>query len=185
MRRHTPNQGDRNEAIRVGRSVAMLLALSGCNAGGGSYSYSPSDGSYTITFPGKPEEKTTPTSTAAGTLNLVLATYRTPFGRQEYDSSSTKYPVPSNEYDVQKGLDGVADGQARGINATIISKTTLAQRRGPEKTSRCRCPVVAKLRLTFTSTIPARIRSSTRFSSPTGAATSPRRSSILLQFVKD
>ncbi len=108
--------------------LGLLLAISGCKLSGGSSStttYTPTDGSYSISFPGKPVEKTITAQTAIGPITAVMATYSPVLSKRQFLSSSTKYPVASNQYDVQKGLDGARDGAAKNTNGTVTSETKI------------------------------------------------------------
>lgn len=94
----------------------------GRSACGGSSVYTSKDGDYSISFPEKPKEQAQTTKTTKGDIHFILATCTANAGKRAYVSSSTRYPFPSNSFNVQKGLDGAREGVAKNIKATINSE---------------------------------------------------------------
>ena len=109
-------------ATRASTMGAMLVLGGQPNS---RYKYSAADGSYTITFPGKPTEKSQTVDTKVGPIKVVIETYEADKGRRAYFASSTQYKIDPRRYDVEKGLDGARDGMARSSNATVSNETKL------------------------------------------------------------
>ena len=95
------------------------------------YSYTAKDGSYTVYFPGQPEEKKLSVETYLGKLNAVLVFYKYPEKERFFSVSSIRYPVAPSEYNVEKGLDGARDGAAKNSNSIIISENKISYQEFP------------------------------------------------------
>lgn len=89
------------------------------------YSYSSTDNTYTVKFPGKPDEKPQSSQAATGPINYVLVSYSTHGGNRAFLSSSTMYTVDPSNFNVEKGLDGARDGAAKSTNATVTSENKI------------------------------------------------------------
>ena len=89
------------------------------------YQYTAKDDSYTVFFPGKPEEENLSVDTSLGKLNALLVFYQYPEKQRFFSVSSIKYPVDSSEYNVEKGLNGARDGAAINSNSRIISEKNI------------------------------------------------------------
>lgn len=90
------------------------------------YSYTAKDGSYTVYFPGQPEEQNLSVETPLGILNALFVFYKYPEKERIFSASSIKYPVEPNQYNVEKGLDGARDGAAINSNSIIISEKKIS-----------------------------------------------------------
>lgn len=117
----TSNELPKINVTRVGTVGAMLLLTSQ----GKGYKYAPSDGSYSIKFPGKPTESTQNVQTPIGPIKVLLASYSANQGKRAYFSSSTRYKINPKQYNVEKGLDGARDGIVKSANATISNETKI------------------------------------------------------------
>jgi hypothetical protein len=90
------------------------------------YKYTAKDGSYSASFPGQPQEKDQSVKTQVGELKFSLTSYGDNASKRAYATTSAKYPVKPSEYDVEKGLDGARDGQAKNTNATITNEKKIS-----------------------------------------------------------
>lgn len=90
------------------------------------YSYTAKDGSYTVYFPGQPEEQNLSVETSLGILNALFVFYKYPEKERIFSTSSIKYPVEPSKYNVEKGLDGARDGAAQSSNSIIISEKNIS-----------------------------------------------------------
>ncbi|MDJ0555408.1 MAG: hypothetical protein QNJ68_13385 [Microcoleaceae cyanobacterium MO_207.B10] len=95
------------------------------------YSYTAKDGSYTVYFPGIPEEKNLSVDSPLGILNALFVFYKYPQKERIFSASSVKYPVVPNKYNVEKGLDGARDGAANNSNSIIISEKKINYKNFP------------------------------------------------------
>ena len=84
------------------------------------YEYIAKDGSYSINFPGKPEEQNLQIPNPAGQLSSVVSMYQDMGGQRAFFSSNVTYPVDPALYDVEKGLSGAGDMVVRALNTAII-----------------------------------------------------------------
>ena len=90
------------------------------------YNYTAKDSSYSAKFPGQPEEENQSTNSPLGELKYIQASYLDNANSRIYLMMSIKYPVSPSQYDVEKGLDGVRDGQARGSKYTVTSEKKIS-----------------------------------------------------------
>lgn len=95
------------------------------------YSYTAKDGSYTVFFPGRPEEKNLSVDSPLGILNALFVFYKYPEKERIFSASSVKYPVDPSQYNVAKGLDGARDGAAKNSNSIIISEKKISYQQFP------------------------------------------------------
>ncbi len=86
------------------------------------YNYKATDGSYTIYFPQKPQEKNLSVNTPLGKLSTLFVFYEYPEEKRIFYVSHVKYPVEASQYNVEKGLDGARDGAAQNTNSIIVSE---------------------------------------------------------------
>lgn len=114
-------------ATRTGAALT-LLAVAG-QAGG--YKYSPSDSSYTIKFPGKPQENTQTVETALGPIKVLYASFEANQGKRAYIASSTRYKIDPRRYNVQKGLDGARDGMVQQTHGKVVKETRITYKGAP------------------------------------------------------
>lgn len=115
----------------LGLVLLGLLALIAWKPGDHWYAYKASDNSYTVNFPGKPDEKSNSSPSAAGPIKYVLVSYSTNAGKRAYLSSSTMYNVSPSKFNVQKGLDGARNGAASSTKATVSRETKISFKGAP------------------------------------------------------
>jgi hypothetical protein len=80
--------------------------------------YNAYDGSYTVSFPQKPNEKKDNLETAVGKVYFVEAAYSD--NKNYYSTSHTTYPVDPKKYDPEAGLNGSRDGISKSISMDIV-----------------------------------------------------------------
>jgi hypothetical protein len=90
------------------------------------YKYTAKDGSYTALFPSQPQEKNQSVKTQAGELKFLLVSYGDNTNKRAYALTSAKYPGKRSQYDVEKGLDGARDGQAKNTNSTVAEEKKIS-----------------------------------------------------------
>ena len=90
------------------------------------YNYRAKDGSYTVYFPEKPQEKSVSVPTSLGIVNTLFAFYEYPEQKRVFSINYVTYPVEPSQYNVEKGLDGARDGAAINSNAKIISEKNIS-----------------------------------------------------------
>ncbi len=61
-----------------------------------------------------------------GEIKYLLVSYTDDTHNRFYFTLSTKYPVNPSEYNVEKGLDGARDGQAKSANMTVTSEKKIS-----------------------------------------------------------
>ena len=82
--------------------------------------YTSKDGSYTVKFPGKPQEQNQSADTPIGKLEFLIVGYSDNKNSRAYMTTVVDYPVNPSDYDVEKGLDGARDGAANNTNSQIV-----------------------------------------------------------------
>jgi hypothetical protein len=90
------------------------------------YNYTAKDGSYTAIFPSQPQEENQSINSQVGEIKYLLVSYTDDTNNRFYFTLSTKYPVNPSEYNVEKGLDGARDGQAKSANMTVTSEKKIS-----------------------------------------------------------
>ncbi len=95
------------------------------------YNYKAKDGSYTIYFPAKPQEKNLSVNTPLGKLNTLFVFYEYPEEKRIFYISHVKYPVEPSQYNVETGLDGGRDEAAKNSNSIIISEKRISYKGFP------------------------------------------------------
>ncbi|MGK7878044.1 MAG: PsbP-related protein [Xenococcaceae cyanobacterium] len=88
--------------------------------------YTARDNSYTVKFPGQPQEQNQSTNTPLGSLNFLIVSYGDNAKGRAYMTTHVTYPVNPSNYNVEKGLDGARDGAARNTNSTILSEKKIS-----------------------------------------------------------
>ena len=111
------------------------------------YKYTAEDDSYTVFFPGQPEEENLSADTSLGKLNALLVFYQYPEKQRFFSVSSIKYPVDSSQYNIEKGLNGARDGAAINSNSIIISEKKISYQGFPGREIILQSKVKPNLRL--------------------------------------
>lgn len=114
----------------IGLIMLVMLPLIAWQSGHW-VTYNSSDGAYSVSFPGKPNEKSQSSNTAAGKITYVLVSYEANAGKRAYLSSSTMYNVSPKNFNVQKGLDGARNGAASSTKATVSRETKISFKGAP------------------------------------------------------
>src|SRR4051812_13098820 len=86
--------------MHASTEISMLALAGQVNK---AYKYSAPDGSYAITFPGKPTENTQTVQTQVGPIKVVMEIYQATGGKRGYAVSSTQYKIDPRKYNVEKG----------------------------------------------------------------------------------
>jgi hypothetical protein len=95
------------------------------------YQYTAKDGSYSVKFPGQPQEENKSVDSDAGELKYLQLLYADTTNNRAFLAMSIKYAVDSsqvqfNDQDVQGILDAARDGQAEGDESTVTSEKQIS-----------------------------------------------------------
>ncbi|MBW4577052.1 MAG: hypothetical protein KME08_17395 [Aphanothece sp. CMT-3BRIN-NPC111] len=101
------------------------------NVTGNWYSYSSSEGNYTVKFPGKPEEQKRAADSQQGSVSGVEVRYVDPASQRLYVTGHVNIPVPPGQkksnLNVEQALNGGRDSIARTSGATIKNEKKITE----------------------------------------------------------
>lgn len=83
--------------------------------------YTAKDGSYTLQFPGQPNEQSRSVNSPLGKITFVQVVYEDKTNRRAFFAANTKYPVKPSQFNVEKGLDTSVDGAIKSSNSKLTS----------------------------------------------------------------
>ena len=83
--------------------------------------YTAKDGSYTLQFPGQPNEQSRSVNSPLGKITFVQVAYEDKTNRRAFFATNTKYPVKPSQFNVEKGLDTSVDGAIKSSNSKLTS----------------------------------------------------------------
>jgi len=84
------------------------------------------EGSYTVKFPGTPEEQNQAVDTPIGKVNFVTVSYSDNLNKRVYYSTNAQYHVDPSRYNVEAGLDGARDNISQSSKLTVVSEKKIS-----------------------------------------------------------
>lgn len=85
--------------------------------------YDSPKGSYSVMFPGEPQESADALNTPTGKVEVVLVRYQDDLQGRVYLASHNQIPIPEgSSFDIESGLDSTRDSIARELSAKVLAE---------------------------------------------------------------